>query len=105
MSKQVRDITDAVVHGVFIPGPHQAVTTSGTTARTASNFAGTTQVVRLCATAACYVVFGGSTVEATSAGILLPALSPLVLGIPSGATRVAAIQVSGGGVLSVLEMA
>lgn len=103
MSRQVVDDNGLIVSGVFVPGPHQSVTVSGTTARTGSDFNARTTIVRLCASTNCYIAFGGSTVEATTAGIFLPAGVPLVVGVPSGATRVAAIQASAGGVLSVLE--
>lgn len=104
MSRLFRDDNQIPIDRVFVPGPNQNVTTSGSTARTASNFAATTTVVRLVATAACYVAFGGSTVEATTAGILMPPNVETYFGLPSGATRVAAIQVAAGGVLGVTEM-
>jgi len=103
MSKQMVDDNGLIVSGVFIPGPHQSVTVSGTTARTAANFNDRTTILRLCASTNCYIAFGGGTIEATTAGIFLPAGVPLVVGVPAGATRVAAIQASAGGILSVLE--
>lgn len=105
MTTMVRDRNGYPMQEVFKPGPHQSVTVSGTTARTGGNFSGETRAIRLCSSTNCYVKLGDATVEATTGDIYLPAGSPLFLGVPSGATRVAAIQASAGGVLSVLECA
>ena len=103
MSRQMVDDNGVIVPAVYIPGPHQSVTVSGTTARTGSDVNARTTIVRLCSSTICYIAFGGGTIEATTAGIFLPAGVPLVIALPAGATRVAAIQASAGGILSVLE--
>jgi hypothetical protein len=103
MTTMVRDRNGYPMQEVFLPGPHQSVTVGSTTARTAANFSDTTRAVRLASSTNCYIVLGDSTVEATTAGIYLPLGSPLLLGLPSGVTRIAVIRATADGVLSVLE--
>lgn len=104
MTFLARDGANVPMSRVFVPGTNRNVTTSATSARTAADFDGSVKVVRLVASAACYIAFGDDTVAATSAGILMPADMECFFALPSDATRVAAIQVSAGGVLSVTEM-
>ncbi|MEQ8394994.1 hypothetical protein [Thalassobaculum sp.] len=104
MPFQARDGANEIINRVFVPGPNQNVTVSGTTARTATDFASDTTIVVLVATTVCHIVFGDETVTATTAGILMPAGMERMFKLPAGATRVAAIQASSGGVLGVTEM-
>lgn len=104
MTVQLRDGTGHIIPGLFTFGAHQNVATAATTARTASDFADTTRVVRVACTAACYIAFGDETVEAASTDLLVPALMDYLIPVPAGATRLAAIRVSGDGVLGVTEM-
>ena len=97
------DITGFDVQAMT-PGTSQAVSTSGTSAQS-SALATTTRVVRLCATSDTYVAFG-SNPTATSSSMLLPAYSREYFTLPGGATawKIAGLQVSGAGSLSIVEM-
>jgi hypothetical protein len=64
-----------------------------------------TKRVRLLATGDCFVVFGGATVTATTAGMPLQANSPEYFDMStSGHTHVAAITTGGTGTLYVSAM-
>jgi hypothetical protein len=85
------------------PFETQSVSISGTTARTAA--ACSTKRVRLLTTTDCFVVFGNSSVTATTAGMPLQANAPEYFDMSaSGHTHVAAITSSGTGTLYVSAM-
>lgn len=68
------------------------VTTSGTSARTSSDFDSATKAVLVTSDTGDYIKFGDDTVTAASGDIYLPANVPMVFGLTGGATRVAAIN-------------
>ena len=86
-----------------IPGGHQTVTTSGTSARTSTGVGPQTRSVVLTCDEACHYRFGGATVDATTADTYLPANGEHYVRIPPG-NYVAAIQDSAGGTLHISEM-
>jgi hypothetical protein len=89
------------------PATVQNVTfTTGSSAATAADLSGNTVVVRLLATADCYVSVGpGGTVAATSGSMYLPAYAVEYFRVDQGvAWRVAALGVSSGGTLNVTQM-
>ncbi len=105
MTMQIRDGAGHIIPRLFRHGETHNVATSATTARTASDFAETTRVVRIVCTAACYIAFGDETVEAANTDLLVPALWEYLVAVPPGATRLAAIRVAADGVLGVTELA
>jgi hypothetical protein len=104
MTIQLRDGAGHIIPGAFTFGAHRNVATAATSARTAADFLDTTRLVRVVCTAACYIEFGDEDVVADNTGILVPALMDYLIPVPAGATRLAAIRVSGDGLLGVTEM-
>ena len=77
---------------VFLNSTGANVTTSGTTARTGTDFDADTVAVLLTSDTGDYIKFGDETVEAAAADVYLPANVPMVFGLKDGQTRVAAIN-------------
>lgn len=89
---------------IMRPSTAQEITTSGTSARTTNALGDQTHVVRLCATAACRYAIGlPASVVATATDAYLPANVVEFVQVRPG-EKVAAIQESGAGKLSVVEM-
>jgi hypothetical protein len=89
------------------PATVQNVTfTTGSSAATAADLSGNTVVVRLVATADCYVSIGpGGSVDATSGSMYLSAFAVEYFRVDQGvAWRVAALGVASGGALNVTQM-
>ncbi len=80
--------------------------TNSGSAATAADFNGNTVVVRLLATADCYVALGpAATVSASTGAMYLPALTPEYFRVDQGiGMRAAARGVVAGGTLNVTEM-
>ena len=89
-------------HSIFRPRTTQNVAFTGTSARTAAGVGNFIQVVRVCATAACWIRVGNSTVVATTSDIYLPANTVDYLIVDPG-SFIAAIQASAAGTLNVTE--
>ena len=60
-------------------------------ARTAFDFDSKTRIVTLLSEQDCYILFGGSTVEATSSNLFLPARTFRSFALSAGESRVAVI--------------
>lgn len=86
----------------IIPGTVQALAFTGTSAQS-SALGATTTMVRLIASAACHVAFGTNP-TATTSNMYLAANVPEYFGV-TPSTKIAAIQVSGGGNLNITEAA
>ena len=84
-------------------GVTQSITTSGSSAATSSAIAASTYVVLITATAAAYVTFGSAPTATAANGVMLPANWPTYFRISPG-EKVAALQVSGAGVVYVSEL-
>lgn len=86
-------------------GAHDTLAYTGTTARVElpTGTPGNEEVFRIAASTACYVAFGDSTVEASATDVYFPSGVETVK-VPTGATHIAALQVSDAGTLSVTEM-
>lgn len=84
-----------------LQGTNQNVTVAGTSAATANALGADTRVVRLAATTACYIAIGTTPTATTSNPILPAGAVDYVIVEPSD--KIAALQVSTGGVLSVTE--
>ena len=84
-----------------LQGTNQNITVAGTSAATSNAFGADTRVVRLAATTACYISIGSSP-TATSANAILPANTVDYI-IVEPSDKIAALQVSAGGALSVTE--
>lgn len=80
------------------------ITVAGASARTGLDFTSGTTAVLVTTTTAAHIKFGDGTVNATTSDTVLPAGASIVLAIPAGATRLAAIQNSTGGTMSVTEL-
>jgi hypothetical protein len=83
------------------------ITTSGTSASATipNNSAGEVpRFVRVSATAACYVKLGVSSATATTNDILVQPADAVILQVPSGVTKIAAIQDSAAGKCNVIPL-
>ena len=88
---------------LYQPITNQNVTTSGTSA-VITNATGTQiRILRLAATADTYIAIGAAP-TATTSDLIIPAGTIDYINVPAS-TKVAGLQVSGAGVLSVTEMA
>lgn len=87
----------------IIPSTVQKVTVSGSSARTAADFDSQTTIVEVAASVACYIKFGDDTVVATDSDLYLPANTPRMYGVTAQTPRMAALQVTGGGFVTVTE--
>lgn len=89
---------------IMRPDTAQEITTGAASARTANPFGDQTHVVRLCATAACRYAIGiPASVAAVATSAYLPANVVEYIQVRPG-EKIAAIQESAGGKLSVTEM-
>lgn len=80
------------------------LTVSGTSARGTLPFGASHEdIVRIACNTDCYINFGDSTVEATSTDSLFTA-GVEAFKVPQGATHIACIQESAGGVMTITEM-
>lgn len=82
------------------PDGTQKVALSGTSAQSEA-LSGTTRLVRLCASGACYIKFGANP-TATSSDMYLPANSPEYF-VADGGEKIAALQAESGGNLFITE--
>jgi hypothetical protein len=83
-------------------GTAQEITVAGTSAAVANAFGSGVRMVRLCSTTACRIAFGAAP-TAVATGAYLPANAPENFVVNPG-EKVAAIQESAGGKLSVVEI-
>lgn len=84
-----------------LEGTTQNVTVSGTSAATSNAFSSDATVIRVASTTNCYVTVAATPTATTSHTIVLAGHPEYFLVEPS--EKLAALQVSGGGVLSVTE--
>lgn len=84
-------------------GTTQSAAYTATAARTSAGVGAQTRVVRLIATTACFIVFGGSAVDATTSDVYLAASREEYFIIGAG-QYVSAIRSASDGTLYVSEM-
>ena len=84
-----------------LEGTNQNVTVAGTSAATAAAMSADATVVRLASTTDCYVAVGTTPTATTSDVVILAGFPEYFLIEPSD--KVAALQVTAGGTLSVTE--
>ena len=84
-----------------LEGTNQNITVAGTSAATTNAFSNGAVVLRLATTTDCYIAVGASPTATTSHAILPAGTIDHILVEPS--EKVAALQVTAGGVLSVTE--
>lgn len=87
----------------FKPGTNQNITVAGTSAATTNAFGPTTKAIRVVSTTAAYIALA-TTPTADTTGIVVPANTPMFIVLPSAGLKLAALQVSAGGVMSVTEL-
>lgn len=100
----IRDSNNEAVHALKLTGTSARIATSGVSSSVALP-AGLSpgEVARIAATEHCYINFGTGAVTADTTSVLFPAGVEYIV-VPAGVTHMAAIQVSGGGVVTIMEV-
>lgn len=90
--------------GSYLPGTNTNFTSSGSSQATGSAVANTTSIVRVSTTEAVYVDIG-STPTATTNSMLIPSGGTEFFAVTPGESKIAVLQVSSSGRVSVTELA
>jgi hypothetical protein len=92
--------------GAYLPGTTQNFTTSGSS-QVSSAFGSSTSVIRVAVLADTYIALGGSSITATTSSMLIPAgkVELIAVGLGTGSTYIAFLQVSAAGRISITELA
>lgn len=89
--------------GAYIPGTSQYFNTSGTSAATANPVGASTTIIRIAVTQDTWIVVGPTPV-AGSGSLLIPGGGVEFIAVTPGVDKVAGLQVTTAGIVSVTEL-
>jgi hypothetical protein len=89
--------------GAYIPGTVQNITTTGSSQQSSAVGAGSS-IIRVAVNQDTYIAVGANP-TATTSSMMMPAGAVEFLAVTGGVTKVAVLQVSSAGVVSITELA